>query len=937
VREHKHILLLLVVAFVQLTSAGQSVSSASVWRDLARLDTNQSLSVAGKLKLLYEWKMKSEAFGLPQDSVYARLLHKIGVYEWYANKNYNLALTLTCNALRINTTGKGGASRTAAVTDLFNIAYFYDNLSALKKSLIYYDSAILLAGRGPDADNVIADSWLNKAYIYYRMGDYEKAVGESNRAMYRALDRRDSLTYLASLNQRAQALFNEGRSSAAEQDARAAARLARLLHNDFQLASACKEQGVIQSQARSFERAEASYSECIVARLRTKNFRQVSGDYNDFGAFYSDSLKSYRKAANCFLLAIEYAKKEADSPKMAFATINLGRCYFYQRDFDRAMTCCAQAFCYQKIGGDKDFTRNPTAAELAAIGNKALIQTLFDSKTRVLLGVYRQTRNAKWLTACLKTALLNDTLIRDIRHEQFGEQSKLYWRDRTRDFFSDALEACYLAHNDSLAFHFMEESRAVLLQDKLNELGANAYLPPAEAAKEERLHLNIIELEQQLNSMPDTSRRAKAELQELLAAKESLEQYIHTLERAYPVYYQYKYGNEAQPLSALQSFLSTTGQRFVEYFTMDSLCFALCVEPARTRLVRIIGRNPGIEEQLTRFVRFCSDENAQNTRFPEFLASSNQLYRLIFQPFRLPAGRVIICQDNVLVPFEALSADPDKPDFLIRDYSFSYVYSARYLLSRLEQTRGKGDFLGIAPVKFAAFGSLANLRLSEDALQNCSAPYNRSKLLLFDDANRQNFIRDVGDYTTTTILTHARSDSNDEEPVLFMSDSVIRLSDLQMLGKPASRLVVLSACQTNVGQNRNGEGILSMARGFSAAGIPAVAATQWMADESAIYSISQKFNEYISIGMNKDEALQKAKLFYMFQDKRGNLLPCYWADMVLIGNTEPVAFSRGLKMSWILAAGVFGLFLGVVCLFLVRKIWARTKPPRKIESANFET
>lgn len=921
----KHLLPLLVATFMQLSAAGQAVSGASVWRDLANLDTNQSLSAAGKLKLLYEWKKQAEAVGLPQDSVYARLMHKIGVYEWYANRNYNLALSETYGALRINMSGRPGTSSTAAITDLYNIAYFYDYLSALKKSVIYYDSAVLLAARGPDLANVIANSWLNEAYVYFRMGDYEKAVEESNRAMSRALERKDSGIYLVSLNQRAQALFNEGRVAAAQQDVQKALLLARSLHNDFQLASAYKEQGIILGAMRSFATAETCYAECITARLRTKDFRQVSGDYIDFGAFCSDSLRSFHQAEECYLFATQFAKKEGDSVKMALATLDLGRCYYYQRDFDRARTCYTQAFGYLKIGEGGDFTQNPTAGELAAIGNKALIQTLFNSKTALLLGIFRQTRNAKWLTACLKTALLNDSLIRDIRHEQLGEQSKLYWRNRTRDFFADALEACYLAHNDGLAFHFMEESRAVLLQDRLNELGANAYLPPAEAAKEEQLHINIIELEQLLNSMPDSSRQAKVELQGLLAAKESLERYIHVLERNYPAYYQYKYADEAQPLSALQGFLSMTGQRFVEYFTMDSLCFALCVDPGSTRLVRIIRRNPGIEEQLAQFVRFCSDENDQSSRFPDFLVRGNELYRLLFQPFRLPGGRVIICEDNILVPFEALSADPGKPDFLIRDYSFSYVYSAHYLLSRREQTKGKGDFLGIAPVKFAVFGGLADLRLSEDALRNCSAPYNRSKLLLYDNANRQNFIRDVCEYTTTTILTHARSDSGDEEPVLFMSDSVIRLSDLQMLGKPASRLVVLSACQTNVGKIRNGEGIFSLARGLSAAGIPAVAATQWMADESAIYSISQKFNEYISIGMNKDEALQKAKLFYMFQDKRGSLLPCYWADMVLIGNTEPVAFSSGLKMGWILGAGVFGVFLFIGCIG-----WARMKLSRKM-------
>jgi len=284
----------------------------------------------------------------------------------------------------------------------------------------------------------------------------------------------------------------------------------------------------------------------------------------------------------------------------------------------------------------------------------------------------------------------------------------------------------------------------------------------------------------------------------------------------------------------------------------------------------------------------------------------------------LKSGRVIVCQDSYLVPFEALTRDPGKADFLVKDFAFSYVYSARWLMSRHEQRVGTGDFLGIAPVSFSAYNGLADLRLSEEALRSCSAPYGRVRLLLHAGASRGNFIRQVCDYKVATILTHARADSADEEPVLFMNDSVIRLSELQMLSRPAARLIVLSGCQTNVGKNRSGEGIFSLARGFSAAGIPAVAATQWMADEGAIYCISQKFNEYIFQGMNKDEALQKAKLFYMLEDRKGSLLPCYWADMVLIGDTEPVPFSRGAGMGWIVEALVTVVLLGAFGLYWVR-------------------
>jgi CHAT domain-containing protein len=891
VQATKYILALAALTFFRLFAVGQPMSNASLWHDLVSLDTNQTLSPKDKLQVLYDLKKKADAAQLPQDSVYAKLLHKLGSAEYNVLNHYNAALDLTLQALRINTSGHTNGSTNFASTDLYNIGLFYDNLAMHKKALIYYDSAILYAKRINDRYDVLADTWLLKAYVYFRMGDYEKAAEEAERARTYALQRKDSVHYLNALTQQTQALLFQDKLDAARSEADAAVLLARRLHDDYDLAGALKSQALIFTNLREYGKAQAAFKDCIAARIRSKQIGQVAGDYNDWGVVYGDTLKDLQHSTTCYLTALQYGKKARDSVRMSRASINLGGNYCNQGKLDKAVSCFSQTMHYLRISQGNDFTKNPKASELSAMGNKEMIQSLFTARTELLLALYHQSHDTKWLTACLHTALLNDSLIRDIRHEQIGEQSKLYWRNKTREFFINALNACYLAHDNHLAFYFMEESRSVLLQDKLNELGAHAFLPPAETAKEERLRINIVERQQKQN--------------DFLAAKDSLEQFIHSLEKTYPAYYQYKYADDVKPLDTLQSFLSKHNQTFVDYFIEDSICFALCIRPKTTQFIRITAQKTGIGDQLAQMATLCADENALNRNFTQFLTCSNDVYRQLFEPFHLSGGRVIICQDNYLIPFEALTTDPAKPNFLLNNNAFSYVYSARYLLNQHQQIPGRGDFLGIAPVTFPAYDGLPDLKLSADALRSCSAPYSRRKLLLRGDANRKNFLQQVCDYNTTTILTHARADSADDEPVLFMNDSAIHLSELQLLINPAAKLVILSACQTNVGKNRNGEGIFSLARGFSAAGIPAVAATQWMADETAIYSISQKFNEYVFRGMDKDEALQQAKLYYIAHDKRGSLLPCYWAAMILIGNTDPIQFSPAPKKTgWLIEVGI---------------------------------
>src|SRR4051812_4504095 len=99
--------LLAVVAILlfHFSCLAQQFSNDTLMEDMAGLDRNSVLNPVAKLQTLYSWKQRSETLRLPRDSVYARLLHKIAVYEFQVNRNYNLAIGLTLQALNINTAG----------------------------------------------------------------------------------------------------------------------------------------------------------------------------------------------------------------------------------------------------------------------------------------------------------------------------------------------------------------------------------------------------------------------------------------------------------------------------------------------------------------------------------------------------------------------------------------------------------------------------------------------------------------------------------------------------------------------------------------------------------------------------------------------------------------------------------------------------------------
>jgi len=75
--------------------------------------------------------------------------------------------------------------------------------------------------------------------------------------------------------------------------------------------------------------------------------------------------------------------------------------------------------------------------------------------------------------------------------------------------------------------------------------------------------------------------------------------------------------------------------------------------------------------------------------------------------------------------------------------------------------------------------------------------------------------------------------------------------------------------------------------------------------------------------MNKDEALQKAKLYFIKNSSKEKLLPYYWANMVLIGNTDAVNVDASSHnyIWWIAVAGIAVAFL----LFYIRKRFSQKK------------
>ena len=118
-------------------------------------------------------------------------------------------------------------------------------------------------------------------------------------------------------------------------------------------------------------------------------------------------------------------------------------------------------------------------------------------------------------------------------------------------------------------------------------------------------------------------------------------------------------------------------------------------------------------------------------------------------------------------------------------------------------------------------------------------------------------------------------------------------------------MVVLSACETGIGELQRGEGIISLARGFSYAGAKSIISV----NDQQTPELMKEFYHNLNNEYTKDEALRKTKLKYIRTSS--NPEPFFWAAFIPIGDMSLIDFGQGWFIwFWILGAFmIFGLLV----------------------------
>jgi len=288
-----------------------------------------------------------------------------------------------------------------------------------------------------------------------------------------------------------------------------------------------------------------------------------------------------------------------------------------------------------------------------------------------------------------------------------------------------------------------------------------------------------------------------------------------------------------------------------------------------------------------------TSQSLSNRYSDNYLENLEELHKLLISPLEKEIQATKPKQISIIatgklryIPFETLY---DGNQYLIEKYPISY-------LTRLSSRSLQITTTSNTPTarKVLAFGnpkpnSPFSLNGTESEVKAIIPIFPGSEYFMNNKATLSNFKTQISRFSILHLATHGCFQKGEctlntggklKENTLLFADESWHIQDAGLLGLQNVELVTLSACQTSLNTNSNGEEISGLAYLFERAGSKAVIATLWGVADEETKEIMVEFYQNLKQGMRKDEAFRQGKLSQI----KNNVHPFYWSPFVLIGD-----------------------------------------------------
>lgn len=133
------------------------------------------------------------------------------------------------------------------------------------------------------------------------------------------------------------------------------------------------------------------------------------------------------------------------------------------------------------------------------------------------------------------------------------------------------------------------------------------------------------------------------------------------------------------------------------------------------------------------------------------------------------------------------------------------------------------------------------------------------------------------------------------------SNGILTALEASSLDLEGTKLVVLSACETGLGQARSGEGVEGLRRAFVLAGAETTVMSLWKVDDEATRDMMVDYYQRLQAGGGRSESMREVRLAMLHNGATEH--PYYWASFIVSGNPgrfdgsmpEPIKVAPGMR------------------------------------------
>jgi CHAT domain-containing protein/Tfp pilus assembly protein PilF len=836
-----------------------------------------------------------------------------GVYLNLGQYEQALGYYTDALAIRQEVDDRAGVGQT-----LNNIGGVYLNLGQYEQALDSYTNALVVRqavgdrrGEGVTLNNI--------GGVYLNLGQYEQALGYYTDALairQEVGDRRGegfTLNNIGavynSLGQYEQSLDYYSDALAIRQDIGDLAGVGQTLNNI----------GLVYNNLGHYEQALDYYSDALAIRQDIGDRAGVGQTLNNIGAVYN-SLGQYEQALGYYTDALAIRQEIGDRAGEGTTLNNIGVVYGNLGQYEQALGYYTDALAISQEIGDRaseGVTLNNIGFVLEALGEPELAIAFFKQSVNVredirgdIRGLTAEQQQSFTETVASTYRRLADLLLQADRVLEAQQVLDLLQVQELDDYLQDVQRT---AQTESGVPQRPEElaalERFAANQDQIVALGRE---------------LRELEAIATANRTPDQTTRIRELRQLQQDARFAFEQLITSPEvQALVERLRNTTGAanlELADLNQLQNNLQTLRQNTVALYPL--------ILEDRLELVVVTANAPPVSrtvavgrEELNRAI--AEFRSALGSPRRDAIAPAQQLYDWLIRPIEADLAQadaeVVLYAPDGQLRYIPLAALHDGEGWLAQRLQVNNIVAASLTnltnrpfssgLSVLAAAFTEGQFTIPTTTRTLLFDGLTYAGREVENIARLVPGTDQRLNKAFD----QSLVLEMNDYNVIHLATHASFNPGPSEDsfILFGDGSHVTLRDVGRWNFPNVDLVVLSACETAVGDiiDGNGAEILGLGYRMKQAGADAAIASLWIVSDGGTQMLMDAFYANLSQGLSKTEALQQAQIALIEGDftasgvdRRAGIdvvssqtglpvsvadrlsHPYYWAPFILIGN-----------------------------------------------------